>query len=313
MLKYLAIFAVIFTLAVYIARQDQLAATESAQKTAHLDQSAIPAKADEKQPQENVPKTRWHTPSWLIGFFRWPNGTTTWAVILTLMAIAEQTKETAKAAKAAEKSAKATEDSIPHQEKAAEAALLNAQAVINAERAWITVTPHIGSPKFYPMREKNAPVPEDLVDVLPIAHLFAGKLVNVGKTPAKIEAAAIRYVRTPIHPSKWNASHDYGDIVENVLFAFPNEVNTITAELSPTATMTQAQIEAVQNGNEFLYAFGIVKYRDVYGNPHETRFGYLYQVQDRHLVMKDNGVIETIRTGEARFRTGGPPEYNGHT
>lgn len=76
--------------------------------------------------------------------------------------------------------------------------------------------------------------------------------------------------------------------------------------------MTQAQIEAVQNKNDFLYAFGIVKYRDVYGNPHETRFGYLYQVQDCHLVMKD-GIVETIRTGEARFRTGGPPEYNGHT
>jgi hypothetical protein len=194
----------------------------------------------------------------------------------------------------------------------AAAALLNAQAVIDAERAWITVTPHIGSPKFYPVREKNAPIPDDLVDVLPIAHLFAGKLVNVGKTPAKIEAAAIRYIRTPIHPSQWDANPDYGDIVENVLFAFPDEVNTISAELSPTATLTQAQIEAVQNQTEFLYAFGIVKYRDVYGNPHETCFGYLYQAQDRHLVMKD-GVIETIRTGEARFRTGGPPKYNGHT
>ena len=162
------------------------------------------------------------------------------------------------------------------------------------------------------MREKNDPIPDDLVDVLPIAHLFAGKLVNVGKTPAKIEAAAIRYIRTSTHPSELNATPDYGVISESELFVFPDEVNTISAELSPTATMTQAQIDAVRNEKEFLYAYGIVKYRDVYGNPHETRFGYLYQAQDRHLVMKDRK-IETIRTGEARFRTGGPPEYNGHS
>lgn len=194
----------------------------------------------------------------------------------------------------------------------ANAALLNAQAVINAERAWITVTPHVGSPKFYPAREKNAPIPDNLVDILPIAHVFAGKLVNVGKTPARIEAAAIRYIRTSTHPSDLDAIPDYGEVSESVMFAFPNEVNTISANLSPTATLTQAQIEAVQNEKEFLYAFGIVKYRDVYEEPHETRFGYFYQVQDRHLVMKD-GVVETIRTGEARFRKAGPPAYNGHT
>lgn len=229
-------------------------------------------------------------PSW-INTFAWPEGATAWALFLTLIVIAWQSSETKKTAKAA---------------------LLNAQAVINAERAWITVAPHIGSPKFYPVREKNAPLPDNLVDVLPIAHLFAGKLVNVGKTPAKIEATAIRYVCTPIHPPKWSTNPNYGEISESVFFAFPDEINTISAELSPTATMTQAQIDAVQDEKEFLYAFGIVKYQDVYGMPHETRFGYLYQVQDRHLIMKD-GVIETVRTGEARFRRCGPPKYNGHT
>jgi hypothetical protein len=194
----------------------------------------------------------------------------------------------------------------------AKAALLNAKAVINAERAWITVTPHVGSPNFYPMREKSAPIPDDLVEILPIAHLFAGKLVNVGKTPAKIEAVAIRYVRSPTHPSHWNVIPDYGEISEREFFVFPDEVNTISANLSPVATMTQSQIDAVLNEEEFLYAFGIVKYRDVYEQPHETRFGYMYKVQDRHLIMKD-GIIETIRTGEARFRRDGPAKYNAHT
>jgi len=166
------------------------------------------------------------------------------ATVATLLVIGYQTMQTKRAADAANKSAAA--------------ALLNAQAVINAERAWISVTPHEGSPKFYPIRDKGAPVPDDLVDVLPIAHLFAGKLVNVGQTPAKIEGARIRYIRTPMHPSRLEADPDYGDIAENGLFVFPDEVNTISAELSPVATLTQTQIEAVQNGDEFLYAFGIV-------------------------------------------------------
>lgn len=196
--------------------------------------------------------------------------------------------------------------------KSADAALLNAQAVISAERAWISVTPHMGEVKFYPLRDKNAPVPDNLVDVLPIAHLFPARMVNVGKTPAKIEGSAIHYVRTTIHPCELDETPDYGVLSKYVHFAFPDEILTLSSELSPIPTLTEEQIKAIQAQKEFLYAFGIVKYSDVYGNRHETRFGYIYQVQDSHLVMKD-GVIETIRTGEARFRIGGPPAYNGHT
>ncbi|SRR6266536_328471 len=138
MLKYLLAFAFFFGMAVFVACQDERAAQEGAQKPEHLASGAASAKSDAQHPQQNVPDSERHLPGW-YGFFRWPNGTTTWAIILTLLAIAEQTKETAKAAKSAQESAKATRDSIPHQEKAAKAAFLNAQAVINAERPWIVV------------------------------------------------------------------------------------------------------------------------------------------------------------------------------
>ncbi len=273
--------------------------TNDKQTSANPSQAPVVLAPPEKQDQtaNNKTKADPDPPKWYAAFEQ-PDGMLVIVGIATCLIIGWQSCETRKAAKGTQK--------------AANAALLNAQAVINAERAWITVTPHIGSPKFYPLREKTAPIPDDLVDVLPIAHLFAGKLVNVGKTPAKIEAAAIRYIRTSTHPSELDATPDYGEISERVMFVFPNEVNTISAQLSPIPTMTQAQIDAVQDEKEFLYAFGIVKYRDVYGESHETRFGYFYQAQDRHLIMKD-GVIETIRTGEAGFRRGGPPAYNGHT
>jgi hypothetical protein len=106
MLKYLLIFAFFLGMAVFVSCQDERAAQESAQKAENLASAAIAAKPDTNHPQEHVPQTERHLPSW-YGFFRWPNGTTAWAIVLTLMAIAEQTKETAKAAKAAQESAEA--------------------------------------------------------------------------------------------------------------------------------------------------------------------------------------------------------------
>lgn len=114
MRKYLAIFAVILLLAAYVARQDDHAATGSAQPTANLSSNAVAAKPNEQHPEENVSDAERDTPSW-YGFFRWPNGTTTWAIILTLLAIAEQTKETARAAKATEESVKSGKDTAKRQ------------------------------------------------------------------------------------------------------------------------------------------------------------------------------------------------------
>lgn len=113
MLKYLVLFAFFLGMAIFVARQDERASQESAQKAKNLANAAIAAKPDANHPQQNVPDTERHTPGW-YGFFRWPSGTTTWAIILTLLAVAEQAKYTAKTAKAAQESA--------------EVARLNAQA-----------------------------------------------------------------------------------------------------------------------------------------------------------------------------------------
>jgi len=100
MLKYVAIFAVILGMAVYIAVHDEHAAKYAAQTAAQQNNTAVPVKADEGHPQQGVPNSEENLPYWLSLFFRWPNGTTTWAIILTLFAIAEQTRHTAKAAEA---------------------------------------------------------------------------------------------------------------------------------------------------------------------------------------------------------------------
>ncbi len=99
MWKYPAIFAVFLLLAIYVARQDKRATTQGA----HPGNGAVSGKTDEKHLQKDISDTAEYEPSW-YGFFRWPNGTTTWAIILTLLAVAEQTAQTAKAAKATQES-----------------------------------------------------------------------------------------------------------------------------------------------------------------------------------------------------------------
>jgi hypothetical protein len=108
MWKYLLICAFFLGMAVFVARQDERAAQKRTQNAKHLDNCTVIAKADTEHPQENVENTERDTPGW-YGFFRWPNGTTTWAIILTFLAIVWQSSETRKSADAARDSIKLQE------------------------------------------------------------------------------------------------------------------------------------------------------------------------------------------------------------
>jgi hypothetical protein len=159
MLKYLAGLVLVFGLTVYVSIQDERSTQQTTQKSAQADKGALPAKTDENHPQQNVHHPEWNTPRWyavLSPLFRWPEGPTTWVIVLTLLAIAEQARETAKATEA-------MRESMPFQRDAAQAALLNAKAVINAERPWIVIF--------------------GINDIKRGACFMAG---NMGRTPAEI-------------------------------------------------------------------------------------------------------------------------------
>jgi hypothetical protein len=89
----------VFGLAVYISVQDERSAQQTAQEATQPAKSALPAKADENHPQQNISNPKRNLPRW-YGFFRWGDGTTTWVIVLTLIAIAEQAKESSKATRA---------------------------------------------------------------------------------------------------------------------------------------------------------------------------------------------------------------------
>ncbi|MGA7155411.1 MAG: hypothetical protein WBY53_01110 [Acidobacteriaceae bacterium] len=93
-------------------------------------------------------------------------------------------------------------------------------------------------------------------------------------------------------------------------FLLPNAEMQVTATLSPDrGVLTKAQVEAVTNGTEFLFAYGTIKYRDVYDGLRETRFGYAYRAPETHYILKD-GKVEPIRFGKPVFAHGGPEAYN---
>jgi len=148
-------------LTVYVSIQDKRSAQQTPQETVQSNRGAVATKANENHPQQNGSYPERNAPSW-YRFFRWPDGPTTWVIVLTLLAIAEQARETAKATQA-------VRDSIPLQRDAANAALLNAKAVINSERPWVVI---------FAANTKRG------------AFFRAG---NLGRTPAEIVSFSAEY------------------------------------------------------------------------------------------------------------------------
>jgi hypothetical protein len=270
MWKYLAIFVVIFGLAVYVARQDERTAQESAQKAEHLARSAVSAKSDAQHTQQNVPDPERHTPSW-FGFFRWPNGTTTWAIVLTLLAIAEQTRETAKAAKATQRAAEATDKSALAAEKSAKAAADNIELVINKERARLRV--EIGEMKI-----------DSSINSIPVVITYS--VFCDGPTPAFITAASATVDAT-------ESSDVSVDRMAQLRITFP--MHGIPPVFHPNieglvlrALLFQVIPEGdvrdlINNRSVFIHFHGIIEYTDVFDRQRYTRFRYLWDVQDRPL------------------------------
>ena len=99
----MAILVLVLGCAFIVARHDEYTALESTQKSIVKSNPALTAESNENHPQKNPKNSAWDSPSGHIfhNAFRWPEGTTVWAILLTLMAIAEQTLQTRRIAEAA--------------------------------------------------------------------------------------------------------------------------------------------------------------------------------------------------------------------
>ncbi len=247
MLKYLAILAVIFALACYVAVQDQGSTPKSTQQGAPAANLSIAADAHQNHSNDDAENTKRNSPRW-HRLFSWPEGVTTWAIILTLLAVAEQAKESAKATQS-------VRDSLPHQKSAAEAALLNAQAVINAERPWI----------FVAESKSRKAIDHRKADV----QIF-GK--NSGRTPAEVIViacdAAFRSYDKDFPDEPWYPQVE----LKYKKYVAPEETFDVY-DYDCALVLTEEMWESVK-GQRLTFT-GRVVYRDlITREEHETRFCY---------------------------------------
>lgn len=155
----------------------------------------------------------------------------------------------------------------------ARAANKNADALIDAERAWIIASPAQNAPEIGFIPPPNHPPELDGADT---SNYFSVAFKNTGKTPAKLTDSAVMYRlfnnlnEIPPEPN-YGPRGTLGDIplsTGDSLGAF--------AFLQPNTILTYDVAQAVFRQGAFLLAYGIVSYRDVFEREHETRFGYIY-------------------------------------
>jgi hypothetical protein len=224
-----------------------------------------PSDTDKGTKKTNKPK---YPPSW-IDTFAWPEGAAAWGLFLTLLVIAWQSAETGDAAKAA---------------------LLNAQAVINAERAWLVV------------KIQKSPNPARFP-----AENYINVLTNEGRTPAMLISIHIENTFIgfpddlpvpPVYGPRWLVS-----IPEKTFVVGQNDLPIgPSLDLKKAIVMHRPKPPQIENSQEFFVWYGRVAYEDVFGAQgttskelHETRWCYAW--------------VER----EERFVVCGPEEYNRHT
>jgi|SRR5579862_3933984 len=265
--------------------QDQNAPTvappDSTQQTATSDQAS-----------KNGPPVGDSPAQWILVF----------VTTVTAAFICWQAWETRKAATAAADSVEAfnkqagiMERQTKATETAADAALLNAKAVINAERPWLVVTW---------LSDKD------------VLGLFRISCRNQGKTPAKVLSISATWSivnnlndLTPPDYSSPEVSPDLTLIVSDKSFQIGHGINPESILLR-----NAEQRPLVNDGRAFLIYYGKLIYRDTFYDEdsgegiHETYWCFIY-------VPCDEGRFDKapIPSRIGSLRRGGPKEYNRYT
>lgn len=262
MLKYLAIFSVVLGLAVYIATQDEHATKQPAQESAYQNNAAVPAKANEDHPQNNERNSEGNLPGW-YGFFRWPNGTTTWAIILTLFAIAEQTRHTARAAEATKESVGAIQAQSGHLE--TQAGQMSRQADLMREQIDRMVEKERGRIALAPLPVNNFRTNVEWQSIeLGINNFGYSPALNVRVISHCEIVRREEYLEGEREDVSWVSSICAGESTKVTipLFWYPEE-------------------HREERGSRRIHLWGRVDYWNIWGGHEETiRFSYAYYIAE---------------------------------
>ena len=253
--KYVVAIIAIWGCALYVSQQYEKARQQCGKECNQArnwsgSQSIHYEICDECQQSAEMKFPRWYR------LFSWPEGITTWALILTLFAIVEQTAQT---------------------RKAAEAALLNAKAVIDAERAWIVVSiERESSPlsREYPGMTLASIIAENnrrgneayLANMKGKPKIFYVSCLNQGRTPARIISvcAAYRFVERPEYlpsPPDYSAPTR----MPEQTFIVSRDSFKIQPGFSPRSVWENARkARSLKANDNFLIYYGRVVYEDIF-------------------------------------------------
>ncbi len=115
------------------------------------------------------------------------------------------------------------------------------------------------------------------LDAIPVFSWF---VLNAGRTPARLIEIAARYrlikslTRIPSEP-EFEGDLERIPLYEKLLL--PDERFWSFQPLEPSV-LTPREITAIRDGERILFAYGYVKYLDVFGGDHETGFCWYYFV-----------------------------------
>lgn len=170
----------------------------------------------------------------------------------------------------------------------AKAARDTATGIMESERPWIIISPEPTEPILYVEQPGDN-----------LRNVFVAAAKNAGRTPARLKQFSALYELREDRNFPQEPSFATPDASFDGVTLVPNDSISIIAFLRPNPTLTASQRQAIENGTQFLYAYGFVKYEDVYGRTHESRFGYEYYVPQ-------GGTPQALRG----FSRGGPMAYN---
>lgn len=209
---------------------------------------------------------------------------------------------------------------VGHTETTANAALdsavtakVSADALINAERAWILVE------GVSPPKELYSFDPHELQ-----VMVFVYNFKVWGHTPTQMVESAIRFhlvpARTPADGKR--SEPDLPEVPDYRATVKSHEIPEMGMVLPPgkpvsarvmleSNRISLPDFQEIKNREKFLCTYGILKYRDAFDRSsiRETRFCYVYDIAVG-LVLTD---IDRKKIDPDAFRVGGPPGYNGVT
>jgi hypothetical protein len=253
--RWVAVGLVIFGAIVFVAYKEHAASQEYEREREGRCESVFalyPEKQDACKHERDSPSD--HLPWWYV-LVAWPEGITTWAIILTFVVIGWQSRETRKAAEAAKVSA--------------EAATLNATTLVSAERAWVQVE------MAKEIEWVKAQGGEVSILIWPV-------IKNYGRTPAQVDLIVIR----PHQVNKDKNFPNPPELPAKPEYVSPETVYTDkqgflpqTMGISPVCiSISKKEFDIIRSGEVFFYIYGEILYGDITGQGRTSRFCYLYWV-----------------------------------